>query len=77
MIKEFNLFLNNYHHEDDKYDMEETLVGSLIFKPSTLLTKIKLELAHLEINPYPTYNLPPQFGDKEENSDPTHSTTHL
>ena len=74
LIKELNLFLHHYHEESDG---EETLIGSLVFKPVTLLTEIRLEFAHLVINPYPTYNLPPQFGDKKENSGLTLSATHL
>jgi hypothetical protein len=33
-IKKFNLFLHHYHEEQDE---EETLIGSLVFRPVTLL----------------------------------------
>jgi hypothetical protein len=67
-IKEFNLFLNHYHEESDRNDAEKTLIGSLVFKPVTLLTEISLEFAHLIIHPNPTYNLPSKFQYKKENS---------
>lgn len=64
------------HHYHEEPDEEETLIGSLVFRPVTLLTEIRLEFAHLVIIPYPTYNLPPRFEGKKEGSGLTNSTPY-